>query len=57
MKKWINCPSFMGAERLGIFEVKCPVCGFKETYIATKNAPSSCYIFGEELEIEKENET
>ena len=57
MKKWINIPSFMNADFLGIHEIKCPVCGHRETYIGKNNAPSRCYICDEPLEIEKEIDT
>lgn len=56
MKKWEKCPSFM-AECFEVFEVRCPVCGNKVTYIGKTHAPSHCFICDTELEIEKENDT
>lgn len=55
-KKWEKLPSFM-AECFEVFEVRCPVCGNKVTYIGKTHAPSHCFICDTELEIEKENET
>lgn len=55
-KKWEKLPSFM-SEYFEVFEVRCPVCGHKETYIGKGNEPSRCLICDTKLEIEKENET
>lgn len=50
MEKWIKCPKYQSNEGLTVYEVKCPICGIKETYHT--NPPSSCYVCGTELEME-----
>ncbi len=53
MNRWINVSSTVYQELL-VHEVKCPVCGYKETFHI--KPPSSCYVCDTELIYEKEKD-
>lgn len=53
MNRWINVSSTVYQELL-VHEVKCPVCGYKETFHIKPH--SSCYVCDTELIYEKEKD-
>lgn len=53
MEKWIKCPAYHTNEGLTVYEVKCPVCGNKETFHTSPHG--DCYVCGTELQYIKED--